>query len=801
MPEDMLELSRKKQIAISPREIIFKYLKYLPWVVISVAFMLVLAYIKLRYSTPVFSINGKMLVKKNSSPYSNGGEKFDDIFMMQGGSNSMTDEIEIIKSRLMAARVAKSLGLQLQFYGKGKIRTSAIIHPLDMPFWVEMQDQKDSAAGFMMEITAVNNNQFRIGEAPALYSFGQWVTMPFGKIRLSITGRSFQSFSSNQFIISYQPLEDVAAGLSGGIMVVPSGDYNSNVLSISYQTENIKWGLDIVNKFMQEYQQSGLEDKRQIAVNTLAFIDDQLHTVKLDLGSVERNLQNYKEEKRVFNPELQSQLYFSELSESGRQLTEQGVKLKVADYLIKYIANIKEPFRTVPSTLGIEEPSLVQQITEFNRLQLQRELALQTTTEANPLIREYESGIEKLRTDMVENLQHIRQTYTVAITDLNKKNQEADNQIRTMPGKQKELLEGTRQQKILEELYSYLLQKRLETSISSASTISNIKVLEPARAAGTPVSPDRKSLYTLFLFAGIALPLAIIFLLEYLNDKVKTKADIEKITDAPILGEIGHAEEGGALVVTKNNRQFIAEQFRIIRSNMQYILPKTDKPVIMVTSSFSGEGKSFISTNLGAVLAISGKRTVILEFDIRKPKIMEGLGLSERKGITNYIVGNLTLNEIIYPVPGQDNLFVVPCGPVPPNPSEMLLDEKVTTLFASLKQQFDVVIVDTAPVGLVSDAITLGQHANAAMYLVRHNYTFKKQVQLIDEIYTAQKLPHLAIIINDINSKGGYGGYGYGYGSYGYGYGNYGYGYGAGFDEKTGNKKKGLLAKIKNWFS
>ena len=245
-------------------------------------------------------------------------------------------------------------------------------------------------------------------------------------------------------------------------------------------------------------------------------------------------------------------------------------------------------------------------------------------------------------------------------------------------------------------------------------------------ASGMPVSPNRKASYIIALLLGLAIPTGIIFLKEYLNDKVKGKQDIERLTKAPILGEIGHADQAGALVVTTNNRHFIAEQFRIIRSNLQYILPKTEKQVIMVTSSFSGEGKSFISTNLGAVLAVSGKRTVILEFDIRKPKILAGLGLSERSGLTNYIVGNIPVKDIIYPVPNADNLFVIPCGPVPPNPAEILLNEKVAQLFTELQRQFDTIIIDTAPVGLVSDAITLGAYANACVYIVRHNYTLQK---------------------------------------------------------------------------
>jgi capsular exopolysaccharide synthesis family protein len=379
-------------------------------------------------------------------------------------------------------------------------------------------------------------------------------------------------------------------------------------------------------------------------------------------------------------------------------------------------------------------------------------------------------AIEKLRKDILESLMHVGKTYQMAIQEISKKGSNVDLQIQKLPKRQKELLEVVRQQKILEELYSYLLQKKLETSIASVSTISNIKVLEYARASGLPVSPNRQSLYVLFFVIGLAIPLGIIFLKEVLNDKVKTKADIERVTTTPVLGEIGHAEESGALVVTQNNRQYIAEQFRIIRSNLQYIIPKQDKPVMMVTSSFSGEGKSFITTNLGAVLAVSGKKTVILEFDIRKPKIMDGLGLKERKGITNYIVGNLNIQEIIYPVPGVENLFVIPCGPVPPNPAEMLLDAKVVTLFQELKRLYDIVIIDTAPVGLVSDALTLGQFANAAVYIVRHNYTLKKQLGLVDNLYKSGKLPHMSIVINDV-SVGGGGYYGYGYGhNYGYGY-------------------------------
>ncbi len=799
MTDEITQNGKREQQAASPRELLFKYLHYLPWILISLLLCLFLAFLKLRYSTPMYRVSGKLLVAKNTSPYgNNSGEKFADIFMIQSTNNNLNDEIEIIKSRAMANRVVQSLGMQIQYFNKGNIRSS-IIHNSDYPFITEILHLADSSKEFSFLVKVVNDRQFQLNEQRELFYFNQMLKLRQGAIRLVRTTGNLGIFKSNEFIVNWQPIEKKAASISNNIQVAKSNDY-SNVLLMSVETENPKLGIDMLNQYMEEYQNASLEDKRQIAVNTLRFIDEQLDTVRYDLGGVERNLLNYREKNQVFNPEQQSQLFYTELSETNRQLIDQGVKLRIVDNLINYISDRQNPYRKVGSMLGIEEPSLIQQVLEYNRLQVERETGLKNTPADNPYIRNIEAGIEKLRQDILENFKNIRQTYLVTQSELNRKNIEANSRIKSMPGKEKQLLEVTRQQNILQELYSYLLQKKLETSISSASTISNIKVLEPAMATSTSVSPNRRNFYAVAIFIGLLVPISIILLLEYLNDKVRSKNDVEKMTDTPILGEIGHAENAGVLVVTGNNRKFIAEQFRMIRSNLQYILPKVEKPVLMVTSSYSGEGKSFISTNLGAVLALSGKRTVILEFDIRKPKILKGLGIvSNRKGITNYIIGNVDLEEIIHPIPEVSNLFVIPCGPVPPNPAEMLLDENINALFDKLSEKFDAMIIDTAPVGLVSDAITLSRHAHASIYIVRHRYTLKKQIRLIDELFSSRKLPNMSIIINDIEAKGGYGGY-YGYGQYGYGYG-YGYGVNGDYFDDMKKRRNRVLNRIKKIFS
>ncbi|MEO5562855.1 MAG: CpsD/CapB family tyrosine-protein kinase, partial [Chitinophagaceae bacterium] len=270
---------------------------------------------------------------------------------------------------------------------------------------------------------------------------------------------------------------------------------------------------------------------------------------------------------------------------------------------------------------------------------------------------------------------------------------------------------------------------------------------------------------------GIGLPALLIFIGEVVNDKITTRFDIERLTLAPVLGEVGHSYSDKTLIVSKTSRSMVAEQFRIIRSNLQYVLPKIDNPIILITSSVSGEGKSFVSINMGSVMALAGKKTIILEFDIRKPKVLSGLGLSRKTGISNYLLGKSELKDLIVQVPEQPNLFVLPCGPIPPNPSELLLDAKVSEMFAQLREEFDVIFIDTAPVGMVSDAMTLGKFADCTLYLVRQGHTFKKQITLIDEFYKEKKLPKVSIVINDVKLKPGYGYYGYGRYGYGYGYG------------------------------
>ena len=778
--------------AISPREFMMRYIKYLPWIIISLSIAIIVAKLRLRYSIPIYRSEARLLIKRES-PGARGGDKFDDIF--SGGTfQNVFNEMELLKSRPLGARVARALNLRTVCYNKGNIRSTLLYK--DAPIALAPVSINDTLANITVQITVVNNDRFTVGEDPKQYTFGEPVNIGYTPYRvIKLVPQVHNVSASNIYTLSRISLAQAAEMVVGGLKVNLADNF-AQIINLSYESENTSLAEDILNTLMEVYRESNIEDKRQNRITTLEFIEERLDSLRMELGIVEKDLTSYIEKNNAFELSKQSELYLQRLSAESTNRIEQEVKTNVLDWLIRYLSNEDNAFRAVPVDLGTQEPTLMPLINQYNQLQQERLSALATTPASNPLIVDINSRLNKLREDIVEGLKNVRQSYEIAARSMRSESATTESKLQSIPGKGQQLAERQRQQKIKEELYLFLLQKKEETSIASASTISDSKVVEPARSSGAPISPNRRSIYMMSLFIGLAIPTGIIILRQLWNDKVTGKADIEKITDTPFIGEIGHSETKGALIVTRNSRRFLSEQFRIMRTNLQFLLNRVEKPVIMVTSSISGEGKSFVSINMGAVMALTGKRTVILELDIRKPKVVSNLQLEKHIGITNYIVGNVRVEDMLLPVPGTENLFVIPCGPIPPNPAEMLLDPKLGELFQYVRKHFDAVIVDTAPVGLVSDAMVIGDHADCTLYILRQGYTFKKQLELIDELYKHKKLPRLSILLNDVKGGTGYGGYGYG--NYGYGYG-YGYGHGEYFESEK--KRKRWWQAPKKWFS
>ena len=761
-----------------PKDFIFKYLPYLPLLLLSIAFFLTIAYIKVRYTTQIFKVQSSLLIQNDMTSVGGGGanggpkdEKFEELFMTQDQVN-LSNEIEVLKSTPVLQRVARDLNLQTMYYSRGNVRGS-LIYPM-YPFTLNLITKADSTKGLSFRIILLSADRYTVDEGKTVFHFGDTITTGDAKLQLIRNlGVNIFSFASRQFEIDWSPALDIALGLQGQLKVMQLNE-QATILTLAFEGENPTLGKDVLNNLMAVYDTLQVEDKNRIAANTLRFINDRLFELNDTIRGVQGTLTHFMVENKVFDMENQSKDYLDKMGEAAKMRAEQVVKDSIVNYLLQYIADRNNMHGLVPTNLGIDEPALTQLVYEYNRLTLERDKNVKTSTEANPMIVGMDQTLTKIRAQIIQALLNVRAAYQIAINKLDESEGNINSHVNLLPGKSLGLLNIERRQKIFEDLYSLLSQKGLEISLSSASTISNSRVLEPAMAGADPVSPDKKSIYTMYLLVGMLLPTGFVLLRELLQDKVNGKADVEKYTTAPILGEIGHSEGKQTLVVTQNSRRLISEQFRIVRTNLQYMINKVDKPVIMVTSSFSGEGKSFVSTNMGAVMALSGKRTVIMEFDIRKPKIVSGLDLKRKMGITNYIIGKASFNELLIKVNGIDDLYVIPCGPIPPNPSEILLDTRLDELMKEVADNFDVVIMDTAPIGLVSDAITLNRFSNCTLYITRQGYTFRKQLGLVEDLYMNKKLPNLCLLINDVKADGGYyGGY-YG-GGYGY-YGGYGYG-------------------------
>ena len=773
------------------KEFLMKYIHYTWLFIICLVVALFCAWVYLRYTKPMYQVSSTMLIRNDQSSRGGGSSQgdnnmFADLALFQSTTNKQ-NEMQILSSRSMMERVIRALDLQLVYYASGNVKITNL-YKNQQPVNLRILKIADSTREFSITIRLKANNTFTLNDSEKIYNLGDIIEVAWGTFK--VVKNPEGNINQKNIIATWSPVFSAAARLQGQL-AIKSADDMSTVLNLTCITENPQLGADIVNQLVVEYNKAAIEDKNAINKKILAFINDRIDLVESQLINVESDLLRYKTNRQIIDLKAQSEMYFGNKSELDKNILQQEIQLQVAGLVEDYIKQPQNKFTLVPSTLGLTDPTLLELVTVYNKLAAERLGELQTgATLDNPFIKNLEIEIENARLNILSNLSNIKQSYRNAINTLTVQSNLLRKEITSIPEKEQQGREKARQQEIKQNLYLYLLQKREESEIAQAAVIGSSRVIDEALPSYNRVSPVLIKIYTIAIILGLIVPVLIIYLIELFNDKVTTRSDIEKVTNAPILAEVGHNTSEDVLLFAQRTKSIIAEQFRIFRSNMRFQLGNVKhSPVILVTSSFSGEGKSFVSTNIGAALAVSGKKTVILEFDLRKPKVLSGLKLSKSQGITNYLVGAAKLQDLATPVPQVDGLFVIPCGPVPPNPSELLMTSQIQDLFVWLRQHFDAIIVDTAPIGLVSDAMNLGVYADATIYVVRQRYTFKRQLYLINNLHEQNKLPRIGLLVNDIITKGIQGYYGYGNAHYGYGYG-YGYGY---YDEE---KKRGWLRRL-----
>ncbi|NID12279.1 GumC family protein [Fibrivirga algicola] len=741
------------------RALLMRYVRNWPWFIGSLLLAISAAYVYLLYQPPVYKVTASVLVKDEKKGIS--GEslmKELDIFTT---SKVVENEVEILKSFTLMDRVVTKLGLDVHYYQPTSTFKKEIY--AESPIRLLVENASPLLYKEELDIQFLDAGTVRInGHA---YPVNQSIKTPYGQLR--IFTRLPLTSSLAPVIATVSGHAEAVEGYLTKLTVEPTAK-QSTVLAMSLEEGVPDKGEAILNQLIQEYNKEAIVDKNKEANNTLNFIEDRLALISGELSTVEKEVELYKSTQGITDLSTQAQTFLLTVKENDTQLNEVNVRLGALEDVERYVQNQTGEKGVAPATLGFSDPILTGLLTKASELELKREEVSRTMSSNNPLLLSLDSQLKTMKASINENIQTMRQQLTSNRNQLMSNNKRMEGMIRTVPGKERALLNITRQQAIKNGLYTYLLQKREETALSAASTVSDSRTVDAARTGSRPIKPVKMTIFGLFAVLGLLVPAGFITAKDAMNNRVLRRSDVEDATQIPILGEVVKSKQATTdnLVFKPRMQSVIGEQIRALRTNLQFMRSDSQKSqVLLFTSSISGEGKSFISLNLGASLALVGRKTVILEMDMRKPKLHKSLHMENREGLSNYLIGDASVDELLRPILGYDNYNIITAGPLPPNPSELLSSPRLAKLFEELKERFDYVLVDSPPIGLVTDSQLIAPFADATMFLVRHDHTPKNYIKMVDTLYKEQRFQKLSIILNGVGEGESYY-YSYGYGDY-----------------------------------
>ena len=784
---NMNELDEEK---VNYQELFFKYIIHWPWFVASVLACLIGAWVYLHFQTPVYQVSASIMIKDDKK---GGGNTTDLESLGLGGmitsTQSIDNEIEVLRSKTILKEVVNNLELYITYYDEDEFpkkelyKTSPVIVNLttqeaDKLPGIALIDMKLAPEGGLDVNLKVGLSEYakHFDRLPAVlptdagtFGFTLKDSLSNGKIEGQDVVRNISAVVSQPFV--------VAKGYQWSLNIEPTSKTTS-VAVISLMNTNMQRGQDFINKLIEMYNRNTNNDKNEVAEKTREFINERIKIIDEELEVFKRNA-------GLTDISSDAQLAVSGNAEYERKRVENGTQINLVRDLAKYINNPSNEYEVLPGNIGLSDDGLTTQIDRYNELIIERKRLLRTSTESNPMIVNLDTSIRAMKANVQAAINGTLQGLFIVKADLDREASRFSRRISDAPGQERQYVSIARQQEIKAGLYLMLLQKREENAITLAATANNAKIIDEPVTDGGPVSPKPKMIYMIALVLGVGLPVGIIFLIGLTKFKIEGRGDVEKLTRLPIVGDVPLTEErNGSIAVFENQNTLMSETFRNVRTNLQFML-KNDQKVILVTSTVSGEGKSFISSNLAISLSLLGKKVVIVGLDIRKPGLNKVFNIPRKEqGITQYLSNpEKDLMAFVQPSDVSKNLYILLGGTVPPNPTELLARDGLDKAIETLKKNFDYVILDTAPVGMVTDTLLIGRVADLSVYVCRADYTRKAEFTLINELADSNKLPNLCTVINGLDLQKKKYGYYYGYGKYGkyYGYGKrYGYGYGYG---------------------
>lgn len=732
-----------------------------PWFLLSSIVLLAGVFLYLQYATPLYNIHAMVKISNSSR----GGGASGDHSLTEGlgvpTTSSVDEEAVVLKTRSLMEKVVRDMRLDITYYQKDGFRDLEMYHP---PFLVEVIDPVDSIKFSTFDANVLPNGMVELkwNDHVEKVKFNRPIKVAdVGTIQLGPIDE--RSPAAGEFTFTISSVDKAVSNLSSNLEVALFAKQVA-ILDLNFSYPLPKKGEDILNRLLDLYVQTNLEDRNRLADSSVAFIQNRLSFLGAELGDLEGNIQSFKQRNKIAEMSEQSRVMVQNSSQFMNEVAKAETQINVLSSLQDYLQSNAGNDRVVPSSLVVSDPTFSNLVEKYNTLLLERDRRMVGVTAKNPVITNINERIANLRADMLSSLVSSKRSLGITLANLRRQMQSVEGQVQGVPRIERNYVDLARQQQIKQELYIFLMQKREESAIAKTYNTPNSKKIDPPKTQGK-VSPKAPVYYTVATLLSLFLPASVVYLRFLTNTRIENKDDIRSHSTLPVIAEISHLPERNTFIVASDPRAPVAEQFRALRTRLLLHLRKSDNKVILLTSSVSGEGKSFVSANLASVLALSNKKVLLMELDLRKAGLFSKIEGESGRGFTDLLLEEgLCADKLIKSSGILNNLFVMSAGTFRTNPAELLMNGRVALLFETLRTKFDFIVIDAPPVGVVTDAQLLMEHADVCLYVLRQRLTFKSQLAIAEELRNEDPSKHMAFVLNDIQEDSGYT-----YGKYNYG--------------------------------
>lgn len=771
-----------KEHEIDIKEFMFRLLAYWKWFVFSIIVCMAYGVFKIYRATPLYSTSELVLIKDNR----NGSEEF--LLDLAGMSKSnMENEIAMLISPDICAKVVTALELYTTYHIQGQLgMRERELYGSDCPIYVRLENvAPDSIYSAFLDFAPLKD-RFEISIAGKVYSVNIsdmpiQLETPSGVFYIDLKHghpmpeRNIQVSINNPKALSW---------MYAGMLTIEEASENSTLLDVSMVGFHPVKCKDFIIKLIDIYNEETTKDKNAVARNTYLFINERIKDIAEELGDVEKIAEDFRQTHQITDLSSAASVYFQRSTINEQELSQIETQLNLISFVENFIVNTENYNKLIPN-ISLADISISGLIAKYNEVVLERERLVKATSESNPALIQMNEQVTSMRQGILTAIANVKRATIISKQNLERQNMINNARVQTVPQLDRQFSEITRQQKVKEDLYIYLLKMREETSLAQAAISPKAKIITEPVASYSPISPNKQTTMMYSLLAGLIIPVIIVVVRDFFRTKIESREDLTKVLQAPFIGEISkNNDPSSTVVVRKNVNSSIVELFRALRNSINFVTANSEKKVILVTSTLAGEGKTFVSINLAMSYALMDKKVILVGLDIRNPKIAQNLSVKKGIGLTSYLSGvDMNISDLIASTPFHENLFLMQAGSVPPNPNELLVSDRLDKLMQELREDFDMIIVDTAPVGLVSDTFLLNRIADIFLYVTRENVTPKETIEFVNSIYKENRLSNMYVMINatELNKKK------YGYSRYKYGY-KYYYGYHEGSSKKRKRK-------------